>query len=129
MSTAADPAKRGAKRIRIGNVRFSNGGLPAHRSRLIGFPFWEHAASPASVLVRPFALRLEATELTRGLALTGMYYTNMPLGYETLFGSPGACQGTCSSRVRAWAIIHLPCMLQVSICVQSIYIYYADTTE
>ena len=73
--------------------------LPAHHARLIGFPFWECAASPTHAWVHPFASRLGATQLTRALALIGMYYTNIHLGYETLFGSPGAVPGTLSSRV------------------------------
>ena len=81
------------------NARFSNGALPAHHARLIEFPFWECTASPTHAWVHPFASRLGATQSTRALALIGTYYTNIHLGYETLFGSPGAVPGTLSSRV------------------------------
>ena len=50
----------------------------------------------------PFALRLGATQWTRGLALTGMYCTNTYLGYKTLFGSPGTCPGTTPPGFRGW---------------------------
>ena len=33
--------------------------------------------------------QLGATELSGGLALVGMYYINMFLGFETIFRSPG----------------------------------------
>jgi len=46
-----------------------------------------------------FASRLVATESIRGLALIRVCHTNIYLGYETYFGSPGARLGTLSSRV------------------------------
>jgi hypothetical protein len=104
--------------------------MPAHHARLIQFPFWEHAASPARTWAGPFASRLGATQLTGGLALVGMYDTNICLVYETLFGSLGAGPGTRFSRFSGvGVIIPLPRVLQVSGCIQSVYIYCADTTE
>jgi len=41
------------------------------------------------------------------LALAGKYYTNIRLGDETLFGSPGAGAGTYSSRVGVGAMVRL----------------------
>jgi len=67
-----------------------DGALPAHRARLIGFPFREHASSPPPALAHPFASRLGATQFTGGSVLVGAYYTNIYLGYETIFESPGA---------------------------------------
>jgi len=96
---------------------------------LIEFPFWESAAPPARDQAHPFASRLGTTQLAGGLAIVGMYDTNIYLGYETLFWSPGAGPGTCSSRVEVQAMIRLPRVPQVSGCIQSVYIYYADTIE
>jgi len=58
-------------------------------------------------LAHPFALRLGATQLTGGLALVDMRYTDIYLGYELLFRSPGAGPDTLSSRVRGGGVI--PC--------------------
>ena len=52
--------------------------------------------------------RLRVGHFAVGLALACMYYTNVYLGYETLLGSSGTGPGTRSSRVGAWAVIHLP---------------------
>ena len=65
-----------------------DGALPAHRARLIGFPFREHASSPPPALAHPFASRLGATQFTGGSALVGMYCTDSYLGYKTIPGYP-----------------------------------------
>ena len=49
-------------------------------------------------LAHPFASRFGATQFTRCPALVGAYYTNVYLGYETIFESPGVVPGTLSSR-------------------------------
>jgi hypothetical protein len=73
-SAAVDPAKRDFERTRIELTMLdfrpgSERALPAHGGRPIAFPFWECGLrhhSPGS----PFALRLRATRVSRGLALT-----------------------------------------------------------
>ena len=52
-------------------------------------PLWAHH----------FTLRLGVARFAWGLALAGKCYTNIHLGDETIFGSPGAGAGTYSSRV------------------------------
>jgi len=68
-------------------------------AHLIWFPFWEHVSPLLVQQAHHFALRLRVAHFAGGLALAGMYYTNIYLGYETLFGSPGAGPGTRFSRV------------------------------
>jgi len=75
----------------------------------------------------PFRFALAATELIEGLALVGMYGTDICLGYETLFRSPGVGLGIYSSRVRVRAIIRSLRVLQVSGCPQTSHIYATDT--
>ena len=84
LSTAVNPAKRGAKRTRIeltapdfrtGDHQLitrarSTSPLGARGSRL---PFWERAASPLAPGLIPFASRLGATQWTWALAHMGMY--------------------------------------------------------
>jgi len=114
----------------VSNARFPSRALPAHTARLIGFPFWESAASPARAPAHPFALRLGATQLIGALALIGIYYTNIYLGYETLLESPGAVPGTLSSRVGVVGlIIPLPRMLQVSNRLPSLYSCSANVSR
>ena len=57
------------------------------------------SGSPACTPAHPSASRLGATQLVRAFALIGKYYTNIFLGYESLFESPGVVLGTLSSRV------------------------------
>ena len=63
---------------------------------------------PLRSWARAFASRLAATESARGLALMGIICTNIYLGYEIHFGSPGEGLCTRSSWVRVRATIRLP---------------------
>jgi len=68
--------------------------------------------------------------LIGALALIGIYYTNIYLGYETLLESPGAVPGTLSSWVGVVGlIIPLPRMLQVSNRLPSLYSCSANVSE
>ena len=111
-----DPAKRGAKLTRFGlamlDFRRSIASSPRAPDRV---SFREQASSPPPALAHPFALRLGATQFTGGSVLVGAYYTNIYLGYETIFESPGAVTGTLSSRGGGGLSIPLPRVLQVSI--------------
>jgi len=98
-------------------------------ARLIWFPFWERASSLLVPRAHRFASRLRVAHFAGGLALAGMYYTNIYLGYETLFGSPGAGPGTRSSGVEVGGVIHLPHVRQVSSCLETIYLCIADINE
>jgi len=77
----------------------------------------------------PFALQLGVTGSAGDLALTGMQSTNMFLESEILFGSPGMGSGTRSSWLEVGAMIPLPHVLQVSICLDTIYFYSTDIDE
>lgn len=77
----------------------------------------------------PFALRLDTSQLTEGLALVGIYSANVYLGYETIFGSPGAGPVILPSQGERWVMIALPHVLQVSSHLDIWYIYSTDITE
>ena len=66
-----------------------------------GFLFG-NARLPLLASGSPFALRLVASQFTGGLASMGVYSTNIYLGYETLFGSPGAGPVILSSWGEGW---------------------------
>jgi len=51
------------------------------------------------------------------------------IGYETLFGSPGACPGTPSPGMGGRGIIPLPRVLQVSNYIDTSYIYCTNVGE
>ena len=53
----------------------------------------------------------------------------MYLGYDTIFGSPGAGRGTLSSGWGVGAMICLPRMQQVRNYLDILYIYFADIFE
>jgi len=110
--TAIDPAQCGAKRMRIELAMLD---LRTEHCQL------------TTRAAHHFASRLRVAHFPGDLALAGMYYTNICLGSETLFGSPGAGLDTRFSGV--WAVIHLPRVLQVTGCLQTSCVYTADIFE
>jgi len=88
---AIHPAKRGVKRVEIELAMLDF--RPGH-CQLIARACFPHSRPDS-----PFRFALAATELTEALALVSMYGTDIYLGYENLFGSPGVGPGPCSSQV------------------------------
>ena len=75
----------------------------------------------------PFASRLGVTQVSRGLALVNILSTNMYLGSDTIPVSPGASPVTLAPGVGVE--ISSSCVLQVSVCLYTLYIYFTDITE
>jgi hypothetical protein len=93
ISTTVNPTKHNVKQTRIELIILDfhpglNQALLAYGRHPITFPFWEYSPlvlPPGS----PFALQLWAMQVNRGLALTGMYFTDVYLGSETTLGRQG----------------------------------------
>ena len=59
------------------------------------FLFQEHMVPPS--WVHPFTLQLEATYVSRGIALLNVHYTNTYVQYKTILGSSGTGPVTSTS--------------------------------
>jgi hypothetical protein len=67
--------------------------------------------------------------VSRGLALLFTNYSIIYLGFETIFGSPGAGPGTLTSWVGVWGEFPLYVLLQASVYLYLLYINITDINE
>jgi hypothetical protein len=68
-------------------------------------------------------------QVSRGLALIYIDHPIVYLGYKTIFRSPGTNPGTPTSWVGVWGEIPLYVQLQVSICLDLLFVNTTDIKE